>query len=170
MGLSHTPQILIADGGIRNAETYPRHIVIGKTLLNEMSDEQLSGILAHELHHWDAGDSVGLHFLFACSLPVVLLFNLGVFLQKTKHQGLALVGWIFVWPAWVLMMLVVIPVHRMRGRQQEYECDAHAKAAGYGKALYDALEYLGDFEGGTSGWKEALHATHPPVELRLERL
>lgn len=63
-----------------------------------------------------------------------------------------------------------------RSREQEYAADAAAKSAGYGEALHAALTYLGDFEGGRSGWEQVVAATHPepthplpPVLTGLDR-
>lgn len=171
MGLTATPQFLIADDGCRNAYAYLRHIVIGKLLFDELSDEALAGILAHELHHWNEGDTVGLRFVYACALPVILLYDLGALLTQTRHSALILIGWAFLWPSWVIMHVVIEPLLAARGRNTiEYECDAKAKEIGYGEGLAQALSYFGDFENGTTGWMKALVATHPPLELRLEQL
>ena len=171
MGLTSTPQILIADGGCRNAYAYLRHIVIGKLLFDELTDEALAGILAHELHHCNEGDTVGLRFIYACALPVILLYDLGALLTQTRHSALILIGWAFLWPAWVIMHVVIEPLLASRSRNTiEYECDAKAKEIGYGEGLTQALSYFGDFENGSTGWMKALIATHPPLELRLEQL
>ncbi len=171
MGLTATPLLMIADDGSRNAYSYLRHIVISKLLFDELSDEALAGILAHELHHWNQGDTVGLRFVYACALPVILLYDLGALLTQTKHSALILVGWAFLWPAWVIMHVVIEPLLAARSRNAiEYECDAKAKELGYGAGLLQALEYLGDFENGSTGWRQALAKTHPPIELRLEQL
>ena len=37
-------------------------------------------------------------------------------------------------------------------------------------ALSSALRKMGAFETGRTGWEQAIAATHPPVELRLEAL
>jgi hypothetical protein len=36
--------------------------------------------------------------------------------------------------------------------------------------LAQALTTLGAFEGGRTGWEQAIVATHPPTELRIDRL
>ena len=35
---------------------------------------------------------------------------------------------------------------------------------------YSFSPTLGEFEGARSGWEQVIKATHPPIELRLERL
>ena len=169
MHLSSLPIVLIADDGSRNAYTAVRHIVISRTLLDELQDEPLAAVLTHELHHWARADSVGLRFVFAAALPLALLYNLAVLLVRFRGF-VALFALVLLWPAYALTRLVIEPLVAERSRGQEYEADRAARAAGYGEALREALTHLGEFEGGRSGWEQVLTATHPPIELRLEAL
>ena len=169
MHLSSLPIVLIADDGSRNAYTAVRHVVISRTLLDELQDEPLAAVLTHELHHWARADPVGLRFVFAAALPLALLYNLAVLL--VRFRGLvALLALVLLWPAYALTRLVIEPLVAERSRGQEYEADRAARAAGYGEALREALSHLGEFESGRSGWEQVLTATHPPIELRLEAL
>ncbi len=171
MGLATTPRMLIADDGSRHAATYLRHIVIGKLLFDEVSNAALAGILAHELHHWNAGDTLGLKFVFASAMPVILFYDLGALLTQTRNALLMILGWAVLWPAWVIMHLLIEPLVAARSRTKiEYECDAKVENIGYGEGLIHALMYFGDFEKGSSGWLQVLSHTHPPIELRLEQL
>lgn len=163
------PTVLIADGGDRNAGTSMRHIVLGRALYDELTDDQLAAMLAHELHHWARGDSLGLRFVFVCALPLTLMYNLAMRLPRTPYF-LAALAWLFLWPSWLLVKFAIQPLLAVRGRNHEYEADAAAKLAGYGPALSEALSLLTDFEGGRSGWDQVVLATHPPTELRLEAL
>ena len=70
----------------------------------------------------------------------------------------------------VTVRYVVLPVQRHGWRECEYRADAAAAAAGYGEALRRALSHMRSFEAGRGGWEETVHAMHPPVELRMERL
>ena len=169
MNLYPLPPLLMADGNIRNAAAYTRHVVVGRALYDELSDERLAAILAHELHHWARGDTLGLRFVYICGLPLILMFGLGSFLSR-RWGVVSIVGWFFLWPSWVLVRLVLEPLMALRGRRYEYEADAAARRAGYGPSLHKALEMYQDFEGGRSGWAEVIQATHPPTELRLEAL
>jgi len=36
--------------------------------------------------------------------------------------------------------------------------------------MISALRKMGAFEGGRTGWEQAMTATHPPTELRIEAL
>lgn len=170
LGLRSVPAVLIADDGTRNAYTCLRHLVVSRPLYDELADEPLAAILAHELHHWATADVLGARFVFACAWPLAILFNAGSWLARWNHGFVRLLGWVILWPAFVLTKFLVEPVMSAQSRRSEYECDAAAKAAGYGPALHQALTYLGDFEGGRSGWEQVIAATHPPRELRLEAL
>jgi Zn-dependent protease with chaperone function len=167
--LTSLPIVLIADDGERNAYACARHIVVSRTLYDELADGPLAGVLAHELHHWAMGDALGLRLVFACGLPLTLMYNAGTWLTQFKSV-LTILGWFFLWPSLVLTRFVIQPLVADRSRQCEFEADAAAMRAGYGPALTEALIYLGDFESGRSGWEQVLAATHPPRELRLEAL
>ena len=171
MGLTNVPELLIEDGSSKSAAAHLQHVVLGKILIDELPDEAIAGILAHELHHWRCGDTIGLRFVYASALPAILLYDLGALLTKTRHGIPILLGWVVLWPAWVIMHWVLEPVLAHRSRSTiEHECDLAANKAGYGSGLALALTYLGDFEGSTTGWLEVLRRTHPPTELRLEEL
>lgn len=169
LGLATVPPLLIADDGSRNAYTAVRHIVISRTLVLELNDAPLAGVLAHELAHWARADTVGLRFVFAAALPLALLYNLAVLLLR--FRGLvALFAVLLFWPTWALTRLVIEPLVAERSREYEYQADKEARRAGYSEAVREALGHLGEFEGARSGWEEVIKATHPPIELRLERL
>jgi Zn-dependent protease with chaperone function len=181
MGLSVVPELWISDIPKPAAWAHMRAIVITRGLLGDydatergptpdLDDAALSAILAHELHHWHVGDVVGNTMVWACFLPVVIVFN-GLSWVKTKSGGLGTLGWFFFWPAWVCTKLVVL-VMTARNRQQEYEADAQTARLGddYRLGLRRALDDLAEWEHARSGWEAALAATHPSIELRLERL
>ena len=171
MGISNLPTFLMDDSGARSAQTHLRHIVVGKLLADELTDEALSGIMAHELHHWRSGDTIGLSCVYASALPAILLYDIGAVMTKSRHGVLAAAGWVLLWPPMVLMRLVIEPMLAHRSRSwTEYDCDAAAKKIGRGRGLAEALAYLGDFESAEKGWHKVLVRTHPPVELRLELL
>src|SRR5206468_2294013 len=100
--------------------THMRTIVLTRGLLGdidekespprgEMGDDALRAILAHELHHWDAGHVVALQFLWACSWPLALLFNVATWLWG-RRGFLALVGWLALWPTWVITKFLIVPM------------------------------------------------------------
>ena len=169
MGITALPRILISQDGARTASTSCRHIVISRSLAEELTDAALRAIIAHELHHWDAADAVGVRFVWACALPLALAHTAGLWLVRSRSIVTA-IGWLFVWPGWLLTRHVITPLVADRSRAAEYEADAAAKSAGHGEGLVIALEYIGDFDDARSGWDRVVAATHPPTEFRLEAL
>jgi len=182
MGLTVVPALWISDAQKPGAWAHMRSIVLTRGLLGdydasekpptpELDSFALSAILAHELHHWDAGDVVGLAAVSSCFWPVVLIVNAISWLRE-RAEWLAIVCWLFFWPAWVATKLVVVPLVSRRSRDQEYEADARAASLGddYRLGLRRALDELAAWERPRTGWEDVLAATHPPIELRLERL
>ncbi len=190
MGLATVPRILVDDSSFGlNAWTHMRHIVLSQSLglhehAIEFTDQELCGVLAHELEHWRTGEVFGRQLLWACSLPVALLYNLGVFLSggATGQDGtatkpargarpiLSIVGWTLLWPTWVIIRYIIQPVSTAYFRRQEYDADRAAVDAGYGDGLRAALDRRKSFEVGRTGWEAAIIATHPPIELRIEAI
>jgi Zn-dependent protease with chaperone function len=180
MDLPALPRFVMDDTVIPNAAAYMRTVVITKGLLQTLDDGEIRAILAHELHHWRSGDSVALHFVWAASLPAVLLYKMGVWCQGGIPVGgeignagrglLTIVGWAIAWPSWILIRLVQVPVVRHSQRKAEFAADAAAADIGLSSQLIAALTKMSAFESGRSGWEATLSATHPPIELRIEAL
>ena len=172
MGLDAVPTLLIADSPAPGVWTYLRNIVMTKGLIDQMDEEEIAGIMAHELHHWARADAITARFVWACTFPLVVLIGFYRFLFQNVDsvQKFSAIGWILVWPAFTLVDHVVGPLTASYGRKQEFEADAGAIAAGYGPALASALAKQKDFEIARSGWEEALLRTHPPIEFRLEAI
>ncbi|MGO8686506.1 MAG: M48 family metalloprotease [Candidatus Dormibacteria bacterium] len=175
LGLSSLPLLLMAGGDDLRVRVHSRHLVVGRSLLDELGagpagDATLEAVLCHALHHWAAGDGVGLRWVRCCGLPLVILYDAGCWMAQQGNALIALAGWIALWPAWLLVRLVIEPVVALGSRRQEYAADAAVRATGRGEALHRALSLLGELEPGRSGWDRVIAATHPPRELRLEAL
>lgn len=179
--LDGLPRFAIDDSVIPNAWTHMRTIVVTTGLLQTLDDAELRAVLAHELQHWQSGDAVGLHVVWAAAWPIAVTYNIGMLIAG-KRQGmgvgapgnakglLVLIGWVIAWPAWVVLTLVIAPATAARQRRYEYAADAAAARLGYAAAMASALRKMGAFEGGRTGWEQAMTATHPPIELRIEAL
>ncbi len=167
------PGVLVNDRPGFGASAHTTHLVLDRGLLEQLNDDELAGVLAHELHHWRKGDAVGLAAVWACGWPVILVFNAIEWVMRTVGAALpllTLILWILFWPFALALRLLIAPVVGLFSRRHEYGADAAAVAAGHGEGLYRALEQLRDVEPGRSGWERTVAATHPPTELRLEAI
>jgi Zn-dependent protease with chaperone function len=182
MELPVVPAIWISDALKPGAWAHMRAIVVTRGLLGDYDASEkppqsdldataLIAILAHELHHWDSADVVGLSIVSVCFCPLVLIINLIAWIRE-RGEWLAILLWVVFWPVWVASKLVVVPLMSKRSRQYEYEADARAADFGdpFRLGLRRALDELSAWEAPRTGWEDVLAATHPPTEHRLERL
>jgi Zn-dependent protease with chaperone function len=182
LDLPALPRFAMADQLIPNAWSHMRTIVLTTGLLQTLEPREVEAVLVHELTHWRNGDAVGLQCVWAASLPVALLYNLGAAIagNRANQQGAVrvtvssafrwLVAWLIAWPAWVMVRVILAPLTAASQRRYEYEADAAAYDIGLGPQLRSALTKLGAFESGRTGWEVAMTATHPPTQLRIEAL
>ncbi len=182
MELPVVPVIWISDQQKPGAWAHMRAIVITRGLLGDYDASEkppqadldataLIAILAHELHHWDSADVVGLGIVTACFCPLVLIINVIAWIRE-RSEWLGVLLWVVFWPVWVASKLVVVPLMAKRSRQYEYDADARAADFGdpFRLGLRRALDELSAWERPRTGWEDVLSATHPPIEHRLERL
>jgi Zn-dependent protease with chaperone function len=200
MRLRTTPKLLIMDTPVPQAWTHSRTIVLSKGLIEGLDSRELAGVIAHEMVHWQQGDAIARRMILAFGWPVAALYSLGMFLSGARfgpkaQQGLvpaaggtpgthvsaqsvvkgttsviAVLGWMLLWPAYLLTKFVMIPASALDSRTAEYQADAGAAAAGLGGELQRALERIAPWEGARTAWEAVLSATHPPTELRIEAL
>jgi Zn-dependent protease with chaperone function len=182
MGLPTVPALWISDAQEPGAWAHMRGIVVTRGLLGDydasekaprpdLDDTAITAILAHELHHWDAGDVVGFTAVRACYYPISLVVD-AISWVRVRGEWLGILLWALFWPFWVATRLVVVPLMTRRSRQYEYEADARAASLGdeYRIGLRRALDELSVWESPRTGWEDVLAATHPPIEHRMERL
>jgi heat shock protein HtpX len=172
-------------------------IAISRGLMEDLSPEELRGVLAHELGHLLSGDTiVATAFLTAGLLPravfgfcragvfvlrsglarvnfaagCVILFVLGLMLDRAHLLKAVAAVLLFVF-----LFMVLNRVFRffalMLGRMAEYRQDAFAFRLGYGDGLRKALERLAASEEvGASRYYIMMHSTHPVITKRIRRL
>ncbi len=188
MQLTNTPKILVMDSPVPQAWTYTRTIVLSKEIIEKLDAEELAGVLAHEMMHWRRGDGFALRMVWCFGWPVGFLYSLGMFLQGSRFgasepqhssgkatvkgatTALGFIGWMFLWPSWLLTRFVLIPMTVNESRSAEFEADLGAGQAGFGDGLARALKKMHVWEGGRNAWDAILSSTHPPTELRIEAL
>jgi Zn-dependent protease with chaperone function len=168
------PRLLIDDRREVNAIAGIRHLVIYRGLLDDTqyNRRELAGVIGHELWHWHRGDAIAMAWAKGVALPLYLMYSLATaLLRVARVRPLQVVIRILLWSVLVCVDYFVIPVQASVWRAREYEADAAVAAAGLGDGLRTVLSRIHtSFDGARDGWDAAINATHPPNELRLERL
>lgn len=170
LGLPSLPRLLVEDNPLTNAHAYARHIVVTTGVLSE-PPEVIAALLSHELVHWRTGDEVTSAFVRGVGLPLVLVHAVPIWLMRRfPHPATNFMVFMFFWPVLVTMKYLVMPLHSRDVREAEYRADLGAVVAGHTEGLRALLEKQKAFESGRSGWEATVCASHPPTELRLDRL
>ncbi len=173
-------RVLIEEESEWNAYALGWHtIVISKTLLQAISQEELAGLLAHELGHLLSGDTLlASAFLTAGILPRslkpvfrwarwLILFYL-LFKIPLLWSAVMLALFVIVFKIADPLMNFVV---RGLGRLAEYEQDNYASRLGYGVFLRQLLERFA-----RSGNQEVnpyyimMKGSHPGIYNRIRRL
>ena len=174
MGITGLPTLLIDDRCTPNAFAGIHHIVVSTGLLKYLSYDRnaVAGVLAHELAHWHRGDATAMTWSKGLALPLYLAVIFTVKVGRATRWGpLRIVLWLVLWSVSATMRWLVVPLNARYWRECEFAADAEAARAGYADGLHQALTTIGrGFDGARDGWDQVMFASHPPIELRLERL
>jgi heat shock protein HtpX len=191
------PRVAIADVDMPNAFATgrsPNRAVVCVTtgLLRRLDEEELEGVLAHELSHVAHRDVLVMTIASVAGVAAGFLTRMAMWGGLTNRKESALVGLAIIAVS-MLVYAVSFVLTRMLSRYREFGADrAGALLTGRPSALASALQKVsGDIaaiptrdlrkaepfnafffapalSGGTS--LAALFATHPPLEKRLEQL
>jgi predicted Zn-dependent protease len=149
VGIIDDPEINAANAGGGNF-----YITTG--LLEKANNEQLRGVMAHEIAHEDLGHVAQLQVLGAG-------LNIGVYLLEQLLPGSS-----------AITPIAGTLIARGYSRGEEYEADRHAveilRRAGYSReTLISALSWIERSSGGGGGGGGFL-STHPATRDRIEEL
>jgi Zn-dependent protease with chaperone function len=173
-GLPNVPRLRIDDSREPNALAYTRHIVVNRGLLSAFryDREAVAGVLSHELVHWQNADGVARLFVRGVALPLYLAYAAATWVLRVFDNMLVRFVAIAVsWPVLISVRFFVVPMQSAGSRLAEYRADQGAVRAGHRDGIRKVLGQLQrSFDGSRNGWDEAICASHPPTELRLERL
>lgn len=163
-------------------------VVVTSFAVNELSERQLRGVLAHELSHHLGLHTVAITIGHWLSAPVVLLARIGFFLENVAHAAagsfgqrspvIATVGNV---AAVIVRGISWIFTAALRGGDalanlvshgSEFEADRRAVGMGFGRELASALRQVLATGVGERpiGWRARLSASHPPARTRVARI
>jgi len=155
-------------------------IVITRGALLQLNDEQIKGLLAHELGHIFHGDTFLSIFLMLGNY--IFLFIIGLFkLVKVFFQMVAETLEddnlkprflnIFFGSLYVLTLLLISALLMINSRQNEYQADHFALNIGYGENIINILYYLSILQiGNKPTLPERVLNSHPNIYNRIASL
>ena len=159
------------------------NIVVNKPLLDIFPEDEITGILAHEMGHLQKGHtkklliiwgmSMGNRIFFWCYALVMRLVGLLMFVPFLN----IIVGFVAFFMNIILQvgnLLLNYPLtlyNRFCSRQAEYEADRYACELGLGANLYNGLYHLeACMQGQNLGFFARLLSDHPGTPERLARI
>lgn len=145
---------IVADDHINAGSAGEGQYIVTTGLLSKANDQQLAGVLAHEVAHDDLG-----HVAKAQRLETGLAIGTVILDQIFPGSG-------------AIAPVAGTLISRAYGRNEEYQADAHGaellKRAGYSpKVMEETLTWLLNTEGGSGG---GFFATHPATDDRIAAL
>jgi Zn-dependent protease with chaperone function len=174
LGLANGPRLMINDTREANAFAHGRHIVITTGFLEDFAydREAIAAVLSHELTHWNSGDAVSSIFVRGVALPLYLIYNAAsAIMRGIQHPIVQLLAWLIAWPVLFTIRFIFVPLQAKDSRSAEYRADQGAALAGHLKGMRTILtRFRETTDDSRNGWDAAIGASHPPHELRLERL
>ena len=186
-------RLFVSDDKFPNAFAIGRRtICVTRSLLTGSTEEELQGVLAHELAHHIHGDAARNIVFFMTSLigqilmlvgllignilnlfnPSRYLWNGGIIsiLLSLLISVVVLVLSIAIWLFQIFVWIPIFVVSSFGGRQQEYRADLYTAQLGYSDGLLAFLNRILDLDGRPSGFMGLLYRTHPKTGDRIRRL
>jgi predicted Zn-dependent protease len=145
---------IVDDDHINAGSAGEGQYIVTTGLLRKANDQQLAGVLAHEVAHDDLG-----HVAKAQRLQTGVAIGMVILDQIIPGSG-------------QLTPVAGTLISRAYGRHEEYQADAHGaeilKRAGYSpKVMEQTLTWLLNTEGGSEG---GFFSTHPATDDRIAAL
>jgi len=169
--------LYIADTASVNAFSIGRRaVIITRGLMNHMDDDQMAGIMAHELGHIANGDTqvnmlitfgTAFYFFIFALIAKGLRFIEAVIGENIIGTLVSIIRW-FVEAVITAVSLLWSIFLGHDSRIKEFKADEYAFEIGYGEGLLSALNVFYDIE--VSDKKpaiERLQATHPKTAIRI---
>lgn len=163
-------------------------VVVSSWAIKNLSRNELSGVLAHELSHHMGMHTVALTVGQWLSVPIIVLARIGFFFQNIAHaatdtfarqsSGASLVGRTIAGSltiiSWVFLSMISIAqiISNVAGKGAEFKADETVVTMGFGRELRDALRLViasGNGERATH-WRDRIITAHPPARTRVARI
>lgn len=152
-----------------------RRILLGDTLINEFTDDEIETVLAHELGHQVHRD-IPIGILVESVITLGGLYLAALVLQwSVEALGFNSISDVAAMPLFGLVMglygLIIMPIGNAYSRQRETRADEYAlRMTGKGAAYASALTRLANqnlAEADPEPWEEMLLYSHPALNKRI---
>ncbi len=152
-----------------------RRIILGDTMLDKYSKEEIISVLAHEVGHFKHHDMWRLIAVGTGLAALGFYVAHRVLLALAGYFGFEQIGDIGAFPIFIFALfvfsLISMPLSNAYSRRREYAADAYAvRASGSAEPLVSALEKLADqnlADKEPSPWVEFLLHSHPSISRRV---
>lgn len=163
-------------------------LVVSSWAVENLPDEELTGVLAHELSHHLGMHTLALTVSQWLTVPIVLLARVGYLLQniaqaagdalERRSPGAAVVGrtlaGLLTIVSWVFLTTITAAqyIGNMVGKGAEFAADENAVRMGFGKPLMRSLRRVAELNGDDrpTNWRDRLVTAHPPARTRIARI
>ncbi len=181
--------LAVVDSNELNAFASGGHLlVVSSFAVNELDNNELTGVLAHELSHHLGSHTVALTVAQWLSLPILLLARTGFILQTiaeaisdtlgsrlsiVKFFGiLASAALTIVSSIFVSGLIVAQTLSNAVGYSSEFQADRRVVHMGFGRELLHALSRVADQTNYLEQFShnQILVSSHPPARERATRL
>ena len=181
--------LAVSDSEDLNAFASGGHlVVVSSWAINNLSHDELCGVLAHELSHHLGMHTIALTIGQWLTIPIVLLAKIGFLLQNVAHAatdvfatrsslgsliGKTFTGFITI-ISWLFLSVITVSqyIGNAIGKGAEFKADETAVAMGFGRQLLNALRIVVDSGQGerSAQWTDRLITAHPPARTRIARI
>jgi Zn-dependent protease with chaperone function len=181
--------LAVADSSDLNAFATGGHLmVVSSWAVDNLPEDELTGVLAHELSHHLGMHTVALTVSQWLTVPIVLLARVGYSLQnvaeaagdtiRSRSNGAAIAGQtlagVLTIASWLFLAAITAAqyIGNAVGKGAEFAADLRAVEMGFGKPLLRSLRRVAETGGGErpTNWRDRLVSAHPPVRTRIARI
>jgi len=155
-----------------NAQAFGREtIALTKGAIDLLSDEDLKGLIAHELAHHHNHDAKMALFMRVANFPIAFLMNKLRKIHDRLESGAVKFFFSILFAPIRLIAFVGDLILMYHSRQQEYYADVLALIWGYDEELANVLIQIYQISmEEPQSVSEMIRATHPPITKRIEQL